>query len=932
MLHAQTKGNGIHKGRANGEDGHESIALLAQPQLAGEIHRVMSAIRSGQINQRARTEGFEPEECELLQDVNQALDALTSPLAVATECLGQLGQGKIPEKITANFAGDLNTTKNNLNACVDALGGVVEVNKVQERMAVNDMTVHAAETYPGIFGEVCRSTNIAQGRMLNAVRITKQIAIGDFRQELETLEKVGKRSEMDELVPAFIIMMRSVAALVTDAEMLENAAAEGKLTTRADAGKHSGEFRKVIAGFNTTLDSVIGPLNVSADYVDKISQGNIPAKITDNYNGDFNTIKNNLNQCIDALNGLTQEMARMSDAHNAGDIDAVIPVEKFENAYRTMAQGVNEMVQGHITVKKKAMACIAEFGRGNFEAPLEKFPGKKAFINDTIEEVRSKLKALITDTDLLVQAATKGQLATRADAGKHLGDFRKIVEGVNATLDAVIGPLNVSADYVDKISKGNIPAKITDNYNGDFNLIKNNLNQCIDAIGAMVADANMLVKAAVEGKLSTRADASNHGGDFGNIVAGVNATLDAVVGPLNVSADYVDKISKGNIPAKITDNYNGDFNLIKNNLNTCIDAIGGMVTDANMLVKAAIEGKLTTRADASQHDGDFGKIVAGVNATLDAVIGPLTEVGQVLDKMAGGDLTVQIVSEYAGDFNRLKTTVNTLGTQVRSAMQQIGTNANALVSAAEELNKVSQQMSASADETATQANVVSAASEQVAANVQTVATGADEMGASIKEIAKNTADATRVATAAVKTAEATNETIGKLGQSSAEIGQVIKVITSIAQQTNLLALNATIEAARAGEAGKGFAVVANEVKELAKETAKATEDISRKIEAIQGDTKGAVAAIGQISSVIVQINDIQNTIASAVEEQSATTNEISRNLAEAAHGSTDITRNIGGVAEAARSTTAGATDTQKSAQSLERMSAELQGLIAQFKY
>jgi methyl-accepting chemotaxis protein len=206
------------------------------------------------------------------------------------------------------------------------------------------------------------------------------------------------------------------------------------------------------------------------------------------------------------------------------------------------------------------------------------------------------------------------------------------------------------------------------------------------------------------------------------------------------------------------------------------------------------------------------------------------------------------------------------------------------------------------------------------------------MGASIKEIAKNTADATRVATAAVKTAEATNETIGKLGQSSAEIGQVIKVITSIAQQTNLLALNATIEAARAGEAGKGFAVVANEVKELAKETAKATEDISRKIEAIQGDTKGAVAAIGQISSVIVQINDIQNTIASAVEEQSATTNEISRNLAEAAHGSTDITRNIGGVAEAARSTTAGATDTQKSAQSLERMSAELQGLIAQFKY
>ena len=189
-----------------------------------------------------------------------------------------------------------------------------------------------------------------------------------------------------------------------------------------------------------------------------------------------------------------------------------------------------------------------------------------------------------------------------------------------------------------------------------------------------------------------------------------------------------------------------------------------------------------------------------------------------------------------------------------------------------------------------------------------------------------------LATTAVKTAEATNETITKLGQSSTEIGQVIKVITSIAQQTNLLALNATIEAARAGEAGKGFAVVANEVKELAKETAKATEDIGRKIEAIQGDTKGAVAAIGQIGTVIGQISDIQTTIASAVEEQSATTNEISRNLSEAAKGSADINRNIGGVAEGARSTASGAAETQKSAQSLEHMSAELQALVAQFKY
>jgi methyl-accepting chemotaxis protein len=189
-----------------------------------------------------------------------------------------------------------------------------------------------------------------------------------------------------------------------------------------------------------------------------------------------------------------------------------------------------------------------------------------------------------------------------------------------------------------------------------------------------------------------------------------------------------------------------------------------------------------------------------------------------------------------------------------------------------------------------------------------------------------------VATSAVKTAETTNATVAKLGESSAEIGQVIKVITSIAQQTNLLALNATIEAARAGEAGKGFAVVANEVKELAKETAKATEDISQKIEAIQSDTKGAVEAIGQITGIINQLNDISNTIASAVEEQTATTNEIARNVQEGAKGGAQVTENIASVAQAAKSTTQGANDTQTAAGELARLAAELQQVVGQFDY
>ncbi len=269
---------------------------------------------------------------------------------------------------------------------------------------------------------------------------------------------------------------------------------------------------------------------------------------------------------------------------------------------------------------------------------------------------------------------------------------------------------------------------------------------------------------------------------------------------------------------------------------------------------------------------------------------------------------------------------------IQAVLKQVAEMATSLASSSQELIAVSQQMAANAEETSAQANVASTAAEQVSRNVATVATGTEQMGASIKEIAKSANEAAKVATSAVKVAERTNATVAKLGESSVEIGNVIKVITSIAQQTNLLALNATIEAARAGEAGKGFAVVANEVKELAKQTAKATEDISRKIEAIQTDTKGAVEAIAQISTIINRINDIQNTIASAVEEQTATTGEISRNIAEAAQGTSEIAQNITTVAQAARSTTEGASNTKSAADELAHMASSLQQMVRQFRY
>ncbi|GIH91872.1 methyl-accepting chemotaxis protein [Planobispora siamensis] len=311
---------------------------------------------------------------------------------------------------------------------------------------------------------------------------------------------------------------------------------------------------------------------------------------------------------------------------------------------------------------------------------------------------------------------------------------------------------------------------------------------------------------------------------------------------------------------------------------------------------------------------------------------PLAEAVTVMNAVAEGDLTRRVNVTSGDEVGRMGQAMNAALTKIGEVMSAFTRSADDLTGTSERIGALSGRIAGGAVESAAQTDVVASAANEVSRNVQTVATGSEEMGSAIREIAHSASEAATVAGHAVTAVETTTASVTRLGESSRMIGDVVKVITSIAEQTNLLALNATIEAARAGESGKGFAVVAGEVKDLAQETARATEDIARRVEAIQADTAGAVQAIADVAGVIAQINDYQTTIAAAVEEQTATVNEMNRSVAEAAAGSGQIAENITGVASVARATTESVEESRRAAGELAEVSERLRSLVAGFRF
>ncbi len=794
----------------------------------------------------------------------------------------------------------------------------------------------------------------------------RHLAEGNFSQAC-TITCSG---EMEHLQTVMKRLCEELTWMTEDIERLSEAGKQGDLAVRADVSRYPGEFAHIMEGVNTTLDTVVTPFTLAVGHIDKISKGELPDRIIEDYQGDFHTMMQSVNTLIDTMNEVTwlavmlaggtldldaterSEQDRLMKALNLmisqlnsitdetktlihsvqnGDLSDRIDSARFTGSWRELVDGINHVIDAFVTPFTMTATSIDRIAKGDIPKQItEEHKGDFNAIKENLNLLFQTMDNLLGETNELIRAVQEGHLDVRGNADAFIGDWQELVLGMNAMLDAFTTPFSLTATYIDRIAKGDLPESIQEDYKGDFNKIKNNLNLLISAmhditqVAEGIADGNLdvdvrersqhdrlmralnsmiqrlsaiqgemesMIRAIQEGNLEIRSSAEAFAGGWRELIVGINNVIDALVAPVHVTAEHLDRISKGDIPPQITQEYKGDFNTIKESLNQLIQTmhditrlaeeiasgnlgveirerseqdrlmkainsmireLDGFLQEMDGLVKSVQEGNLKARGKTEMFSGDWQQLVVGVNALIDAFVSPITVTSAVIARIATGDVPYPITQEYQGDFNTIKQNLNQLieatNEVTRLAKKIAGGNLAIEVKERSEndmlmhaLNSMTERMKKVVTNVKAAANTIATGSEHLKSFAETMANGAsqqaeatqevsssmEQMVANISQNAENSRQTEKIANESAEYAKEGGEVVAETVVVMQQIASKIQIIEEIATQTRLLSLNATIEAARAHEHGKAFSVVATEVRKLSDITKKAAEEINQ---------------------------------------------------------------------------------------------------------